>query len=70
MILNKGGKLSSAYFLSYIELVASFRQCSKADVYDIVFDRLFDQDKTKLGSASFQAFETAYEQFSKKHESI
>jgi hypothetical protein len=25
MILNKGGKLSSAYFLSYLELVASFR---------------------------------------------
>ncbi|PAE07852.1 hypothetical protein CHI12_09120 [Terribacillus saccharophilus] len=70
MILNKGGKLSTAYFLSYLELVASFRQCSAAEVYDIVFERLFDRDKAKLGPASFQAFETAYEQFSKKPESL
>ena len=70
MILNKGGKLSTAYFLSYLELVASSRQCSPAEVYDIVFERLFDQDKAKLGLASFQAFETAYEQFSKEHESL
>lgn len=67
MILNKGGKLSPAYFLSYLKLASSFRGCSAADAYDIVFERLFDRDKTKLGSASFQAFEEAYEQFSKVH---
>ncbi|MEC0301959.1 hypothetical protein [Terribacillus saccharophilus] len=70
MILNKGGKLSNAYFLSYLKLVASFRQCSAIEVYDIVFERLFDRDKAKLGLASFQAFETAYEQFSREHESL
>ncbi|MFS0562731.1 hypothetical protein AB1K91_18595 [Terribacillus sp. 179-K 1B1 HS] len=70
MILNKGGKLSVEYFLSYLELVSNARQCSTAEVYDIVFDRLFDQDETKLGQASFQAFNDAYEQFTKKPESI
>jgi hypothetical protein len=70
MILNKGGKLSPEYFFSYLELVMNSRQCSRADAYQIVFSRLFDQDTNKLGSDSYHAFETAYKQFSKKSESL
>ncbi|QXE01924.1 hypothetical protein [Terribacillus sp. DMT04] len=70
MILNKGGKLSTAYFLSYLELVMNARQCSRAEAREIVFTRLFDQDKNKLGPDTYQAFETAYTQFSKKSESL
>ncbi|MFP7171788.1 hypothetical protein [Terribacillus sp. 7520-G] len=70
MILNKGSKLSTEYFVSYLELVSNVRQCSTTEAYDIVFDRLFDRDETKLGSASYQAFEAAYERFSQKRVSL
>ncbi|SNZ17656.1 hypothetical protein SAMN05421503_3334 [Terribacillus aidingensis] len=70
MILNKGGQLSPAYFLSYLELVMNSRQCSRAEAYEIVFIRLFDQDKNKLGPDSYLAFETAYMKFSKKSGSL
>jgi hypothetical protein len=70
VIINKGGKLSPAYFLSYLELVMNARQCSRAEAYEIVFIQLFDQDKNKLGPDSYQAFEKAYTQFSKKSESL
>ncbi|MFP7495313.1 hypothetical protein SFC66_16210 [Terribacillus saccharophilus] len=70
MVLNKGGKLSAAYFLAYLELVSNTRQGSREEVYDIVFERLFERDERKLGAASFLAFKAAYEQFSQKQASI
>lgn len=60
MVINHGGNLSKDYFLAYISLIKNTKQCSLDKAKEILFKRLFNEDKNFLGTISYNNFINAY----------
>lgn len=66
MIINHGSILQKEYFASYMKLIMNALECSIEEAKNITFQRLFGSDTEKLGPASYQEFQLAYEELQKK----
>ncbi|WP_226658767.1 hypothetical protein [Pseudalkalibacillus hwajinpoensis] len=60
MITKNAGKLSKAYFKSYMQLVMSARAFSLDEAKSFAFDELFQSDEMKNGKETYQKFTQAY----------
>ncbi|WHY74817.1 hypothetical protein [Fictibacillus enclensis] len=52
MIVNRGGALGKAYFISYLRLIMNARDCSVVDAQEVAMDIFFHGDKTRFGTAT------------------
>jgi hypothetical protein len=66
MITKNAGKLSKAYFKSYMQLVMSSRDFSLEKARSFAFEELFQGDEMKNGEETFQKFTQAYEELSQE----
>ena len=64
MITKNAGKLSKAYFKSYMQLVMSARDFSLEEARSYAFEELFQGDEMKNGEETYQKFTQAYEELS------
>lgn len=66
MITKNAGKLTKSYFKSYMQLVMSAREFSLDEARAFAFEELFQGDKKKNGSASYENFEEAYKEMAEE----
>lgn len=64
MITKNAGKLSKAYFKSYLKLVMSTRDVSLEKAKAYTFESLFQGDELKNGKQTYKEFTQAYEELS------
>ncbi|MDM5338454.1 hypothetical protein QUF84_14635 [Fictibacillus enclensis] len=64
MIINRGGALGKAYFISYLRLIMNARDCSVVDAQEVAMDIFFHGDKTRFGTATFEQFTAAFHELS------
>lgn len=60
MIINRAGVLSDAYFKSYFKLILASRTSDLDEAKKIVFQLLFNNDSSQLGSETYQQFLQSY----------
>ncbi|WP_273849906.1 hypothetical protein [Guptibacillus spartinae] len=60
MITKNAGKLSKAYFKSYLNLVMSTRNFTVDEAKWFAFEELFQSDEMKNGEETYERFMQAY----------
>lgn len=60
MITKNAGKLSKAYFKSYLNLVMSTRNFTVDEAKWFAFEELFQSDEMKNGEETYEKFMQAY----------
>ena len=66
MITKNAGKLSKAYFKSYLQLVMSTRDFSLKEAKTYAFEELFQGEEWKNGKETYNKFTQAYEELSQE----
>ena len=56
MVVNHGGNLPKAYFVSYLKLIMQAKECSIACAKQEMLNQFFRGNPDSLGSVSHQSF--------------
>ncbi|PLR95516.1 hypothetical protein [Bacillus sp. T33-2] len=56
MTVNHGGTLKKEYFLAYLKLLMSFRNCSVKEAESLTFELFFKNDKDAYGAETYYNF--------------
>ncbi|MRG85763.1 hypothetical protein [Salinibacillus xinjiangensis] len=62
MKLNRSGKTSKEFFVSYLKLVMNTQKCSLEVAKEITFDRIFEGQPHCFGKEVYDNFLSAYEE--------
>ncbi|MBP1950488.1 hypothetical protein [Virgibacillus litoralis] len=62
MRIKHGGKLSKAYFKSYMKLIMNTKDCSLEDSSKITLERVFGEEKDGTDVEVYQNYLKAYEE--------
>ncbi|MFB4167674.1 hypothetical protein [Virgibacillus sp. JSM 102003] len=62
MRIKHGGKLSKAYFKSYMKLIMNTRNCSLEESSKITLERIFGEEKDGTDVEVYQNYLKAYEE--------
>ena len=70
MVINHGSILQKEYFVSYLKLIMNAKACDVDIAKVVAFQRLFKNNKEKLGKESFNQFMLAYKEIKKPRKSV
>jgi len=62
MVVNRGGNLSKAYFLAYLNLIMQAKECTISCAQHYMLEQFFKGDADHFGQISYQSFMQAVEE--------
>jgi hypothetical protein len=61
MVVNRGGNLSKAYFMAYLNLIMQAKECTVSCAQQYMLDQFFKGNANHFGQVSYQSFMQAVE---------